>query len=185
MKTPKKAVLCAMVIVQSIKGQNNNHKIYLEAQLSNGIQSTAFVSGVGGAVGVFLNRNSSIDIRVKEVYNFSNRNIIGPITFNYRYNFNCGLFVGAGFAHHHEVGPNTYMEQPMASAMGSARGIFHRSGMDVEVGYNFRSFAKKGFFSVFYPTASIVATQMFMDHGDNPLVTANVGIKIGLKRWAN
>ncbi|MGZ3884432.1 MAG: hypothetical protein ACXVPQ_02100 [Bacteroidia bacterium] len=183
MKTTKKVVLCVMVVTQTVKAQNNNHKVYLEAQLSNGVQSTAFVSGAGAAVGFFLNRNSSIDIRAKELYNFSNQNIIGPITFNYRYNFNCGLFVGGGFAHHHEVGPNVYMEEPMQSAMGSARGIFHRSGMDVEVGYNFKPFAKKGFFSVFYPTANIVATQMFFDHGNNPLVTANVGIKIGLKKW--
>lgn len=172
-----------MAIAQTVKSQNNNHKIYIEAQVSNGVQHTSFVSGVGGAVGVFLNRNSSLDFRAKELYNFSNMNIIGPLTFNYRYNFNCGIYVGGGFAHHHEVSHGTYMDMPMESAMGSARGIFHRSGFDVEVGYNFRPLAKKGFFSGIYPAASIVATQMLFDQGSNPLITANIGLRIGLKKW--
>ena len=183
MKTAKSVVLCAMIIVQTVKGQNNNHKIYLEADLCAGIQQTSFVSGVSGAIGFYLTKNHSFDIRAKELYNFSDQNIIGPITFNYRYNFNNGLFIGGGFAHHHEVTPNIYIPHPVEAAMGSYRDIFHRTGMDVEVGYNFKPFAKKGFFSVIYPCANVVATFMFIDQGYNPLITANVGIKIGLKKF--
>ncbi|HWY12155.1 MAG TPA: hypothetical protein VN026_12560 [Bacteroidia bacterium] len=182
MKTKKSVVLCAMIIVQTVKGQNNNHKIYLEAGLANGTQNTSYVSGVYGGFGVFLNQHSSIDIKAKELYNFSSTAIIGPITINYRYNFNCGLFVGGGFAHHHEVGHMTYMDHPMESAMGSAQGIFHRSGADLEVGYNFKPIYHKGFFSWIYPAVSITATQMFMDHGQNPLITANLGLRVGLKK---
>ncbi len=184
MKTKKSVVLCAIIIVQTVKGQNNNLKIYLEGGLANGTQSSSFVSGVYGGLGVFLNQHSSIDIKAKEVYNFSTMAIVGPITFNYRYNFNNGFFVGGGFAHHHEVAHITYMEHPAESAMGSAMGIFHRSGADIEVGYNFKPFYKKGFFSWIYPAASITCTQMFMDHGQNPLITANLGLRIGLKKFS-
>lgn len=185
MKTTKSVVLCAMIIVQTVKGQNNKHKVYLEGGLANGTQNTSFVSGVYGGLGIFLNQHSSIDIKAKEVYNFRTMDIVGPITFNYRYNFNCGFFVGGGFAHHHEVGHHTYMEHPGESAMGSAQGIFHRSGADVEVGYNFKPFYKKGFFSWIYPAISVSATHMFMDHGENPLITANLGLRIGLKKFSN
>jgi len=183
MKTTKSVVLCAMIIVHTVKGQNNKLKVYLEGGLANGTQNTSFVSGVYGGLGVFLNQHSSIDIKAKEVYNFSNTNIVGPITFNYRYNFNSGFFAGGGFAHHHEVGHTTYMTHPGESAMGNSPGIFHRSGLDVEVGYNFKPFYKKGFFSWIYPAISITATQMFMDHGQNPLITANLGLRIGLKKF--
>ena len=183
MKTTKSVVLCAMIIAQTVKGQNNKHKVYLEGGLANGAQSTSFISGVYGGLGVFLNQHSSIDIKAKEVYNFSNMSIIGPITFNYRYNFNNGFFVGGGFAHHHEVCRMVYMDHPMESAMGSAQGIFHRSGADIEVGYNFKPIYHKGFFSWIYPAVSVTATHMFMDNGQNPLITANLGLRVGLKKF--
>src|SRR5437016_1856269 len=138
MNATKSIVLCAMIIVQTSKGQNNHHKVYLEAGLSNGTQNVNYVSGVYGGLGVFLNSHSSIDIKAKELYNFSNMSIIGPITFNYRYNFTNGFFVGGGFAHHHEVNRESYMTHPGESAMGMEAHIFHRSGADVEVGYNFK-----------------------------------------------
>lgn len=183
MKTTRSIVLCTMIIVQTIKAQNNNHKIYLEGMLSGGVQQSDAVAGVGGALGVFLNKNSSIDIRVREVYNFNNMEISGPINIHYRYNFDFGLFVGGGFAHHHEVQNHTYMHHPVESVMGMERNIFHRSGLGFEVGYNFKPFAKKGFFSVFYPSANVVINKMFMDSRTNPLVTANVGIRVGLKKF--
>ncbi len=175
-------VLLAMIVAYTLKAQNNKHKVYLEAGLSNGTQNVNYVTGVYGGLGVFLNEHSSIDIKAKEVYNVSNMSIVGPITFNYRYNFANGLFVGGGFAHHHEVNHETYMTHPGESAMGMESHIFHRSGMDVEVGYNFKPIYHKGFFSWFYPAASITCTQMFMDHGQNPLITANLGLRVGLKK---
>jgi hypothetical protein len=183
MKTTKSVVLCAMIIVQTVKGQNNKHKVYLEGGFANGIQNNSFVSGVYGGLGFFLNEHSSVDIKAKEVYNFSNMAIIGPITFNYRYNFDCGFFVGGGFAHHHEVGNSTYTVYPAESVMGSHKDIFHRSGVDVEAGYNFKPFYKKGFFSWIYPAVSVTASHMFMDRGQNPLITANLGLRIGLKKF--
>lgn len=183
MKTKTVIVLLIMIMTGHIKAQNVNHKIYLELGFSGGVQKTSPVAGVGGALGVFINKNSSIDIRVREVFNFDNMDIIGPITFNYRYNFNFGLYVGAGFAHHHEVGNHTYMVRPVESVMGMDKEIFHRSGLGFDIGYNFKPFAQKGFFSVIYPTANINITKMFMDHGSDPLITANVGIRIGLKKW--
>lgn len=183
MKTTGRIVLCVMIIAQTIKSQNNNHKIYLEGGICGGAQQNNAVSGVAGAVGFFVNKNSSVDIRVREVYNFSNRNIVGPITFNYRYNFNFGLFAGGGFAHHHEVGERTYTTHAGEAIMGSHPGIFHRSGLSLEAGYNFKPFAKKGFFSGIYPAANICFTKMLNDGGADPLITAGIGIKIGIKKF--
>lgn len=183
MKTTKSVVLCAMIIVQTVKGQNNNHKVYLEGSISGGVQNTAPVAGVSGALGIFLNKHSSIDIRAREVYNFSNMDIIGPITFNYRYNLTNGLFFGGGFAHHHEVGHHTYMHHPGESVMGSHPNIFHRSGLGLDFGYNFKPICKKGFFSWIYPAVNINYTHMFMDGGRNPLVTVNLGLRFGLKKF--
>lgn len=183
MKTKTVIVLLVMIMMGHIKAQNVNHKIYLETAFSVGVHKTSPVAGVGGAIGFFINKNSSIDIRVREVYNFDNMAIIGPITFNYRYNFGFGLYLGAGFAHHHEVGNETYMVRPVESVMGMDHEIFHRSGLGLDIGYNFKPFAKKGFFSAIYPMANINVTKMFMDHGADPLVTANVGIRIGLKKF--
>src|SRR3954465_11722792 len=118
MKATKSIGLCAMIIVQTSKGQNNKHKVYLEAGFANGTQNVNYVSGVYGGLGVFLNEHSSIDIKAKEIYNFSTMDIVGPLTFNYRYNFTNGFFVGGGFAHHHEVHQMSYMEHPGESAMG-------------------------------------------------------------------
>ena len=182
MKTTKRVVLCAMIIAQTVKGQNNSHKIYLEGCVSGGTQNTSAVAGVSGAIGVFLNPHHSVDIRARELYNFSNRDIVGPITFNYRYNLNNGLFLGGGFAHHHEVGEHTYMHHPTESVMGSEPNIFHRSGLGLDIGYNFKPFYKKGFFSWIYPAININYTHMFMDHGQNPLVTVNLGLRIGVKK---
>lgn len=67
--------------------------------------------------------------------------------------------------------------------MGMDKEIFHRSGLGFDIGYNFKLFAQKGFFSVFYPTANINITKMFMDHGADPLIKANVGLRMGLKKW--
>jgi hypothetical protein len=183
MKTTKSIVLCAIIIVHTVKGQNNYHKIYLEGGLAAGTQSASFAGGVYGAIGVFLNEHSSIDIRAKELYNFSTADIVGPITFNYRYNFTKGFFVGGGFAHHHEVGQRTYVHHPAESVMGSHSGIFHRSGLGFDIGYNFKPVYPRGFFRGIYPAVNVTATHMFMDNGQNPLITVNFGLRVGVKKF--
>lgn len=183
MKNKGRVVLSAMIIALTVKSQNNNHKIYLEGGICGGSQQVSPVAGVTGAIGFFINKNHSVDIRVREAYNFDNRNIIGPITFNYRYNFNFGLFAGGGFAHHHEVGEHAYMTHTGGAILGSDREIFHRSGVSVEVGYNFQPFARKGFFSGIYPAANICVTKMLHDGGADPLITAGIGLKIGVKKF--
>ncbi len=183
MKTQKSIVLCAMIIALTVKGQNNYHKYYLEGQLCSGLQQRSLANGVGGAFGFFLNKNSSIDIRGREVYNFSDKTVVGAITATYRYNFNNGFYVGGGFGHHHEISSTTYACHPVESAMGTEKSIFHRSGLAAEIGYNFKPFASTGFFSNIYPTSNITMTFMSRDHGPNPLITANFGIKIGIKKW--
>lgn len=183
MKTGKSIVLCAMFIAVTVKAQNNYHKYYLEGQLCSGIQQSSFAGGVGGAFGFFLNNNSSVDLRAREIYNFSSANVVGAISVTYRYNFNNGFYLGAGLGHHHEISSETYIHHPVESAMGIEKDIFHRSGFAAEMGYNFKPLRNSGFFSCIYPTANLTATFMSRDHGPNPLITANFGIKIGMKKW--
>ena len=183
MKKAKSILLCTMGIALMGKAQNNNHKYYLEGQLCSGLQQKSPVNGVSGAFGFFMSKNANIDLRARELYNFPDKNVIGAITVTYRYNFNNGFYMGAGLGHHHEINQNNYMGHPMESAMGIEKSIFHRSGLAAEMGYNFKPLTKTGFFSCIYPTANITATFMTRDHGPNPLITANFGIKIGLKKW--
>lgn len=183
MKATKGIVLCVIVFTQSAKSQNNNHQYYLEGQFCSGLQQNCFVSGIGGAFGFYISNNQSIDFRAKEIYNFSDKNVIGVLNFNYRYHFKNGVFIGGGFAHHHEISGIHYIEQPAEAALGSHPQMRHRSGLSAEIGYSFKAISKTGFFNCVYPTANLMGTYMILDKGLNPLITANVGIRIGLKRW--
>lgn len=181
MKT-KSIMLGAVILAHSLKSQNNNHKYYIEGSLCGGVQQSYAVAGTGGAFGFFLNQHSSIDLRAREIYNFPDKVIVGAITINYRFHFNNGVFVGAGFGHHHELGSLDYIQHPAEAALGTDKHITHRSGVSAELGYNFKPLSKEGFFSRVYPTSNIILTYMIKDSGYNPLVTANIGIRIGLQK---
>ncbi|MBA3663151.1 MAG: hypothetical protein H0W61_02950 [Bacteroidetes bacterium] len=181
--TSKSIVIAAFCLTQTAKGQNNFHKYYLEGQISSGFQQQSSVAGLGGAFGFYLNQNSSIDFRAREIYNFKNTVVIGAISINYRYHLSNGIFVGAGFGHHHEISEQDYIERPLEAAMGTHDNIAHRSGISAEIGYNFKPIASRGFFQRFYPTSSIQLTYMMKGKGPNPLVTANVGLRIGLQKY--
>ncbi|MGZ4044219.1 MAG: hypothetical protein ACXVO9_13525 [Bacteroidia bacterium] len=178
----KSMMLGAILIAQTVKSQNNFHKYYLEGQLGTGIQKTMPVAGPGGAFGFFINQNSSLDFRAREIYNLNDKVIVGAISINYRYHFSNGFFVGGGFGHHHELSSDDYMQHPAEAALGTHHNIMHRSGICAEVGYNFKPLAKEGFFSRIYPTSSLILTYMVKDNGYNPLVTANIGIRIGFQK---
>jgi hypothetical protein len=75
------------------------------------------------------------------------------------------------------------MHHPGESVMGSHPSIFHRSGVGLDFGYNFKPIYRKGFFSWIYPAVNVNYTHMFMDNGRNPLVTVNLGLRIGLKKF--
>jgi hypothetical protein len=182
MKTMKSIVLCVITFTQTVKAQNNHHKYYLEGQLCSGVQKNSFSSGVGGAFGFYISSKGSVDLRAREIYNFSDKTMISTITVNYRHHFSNGLFVGAGFGHHHELSERDYLEHPVEASLGSHSGILHRSGMAVEAGYNFKPLSETGFFSCVYPTANVMLTHMVLDKGKNPLITANIGLRIGLKK---
>jgi hypothetical protein len=183
MKTMKSIVLCVITFTQTVKAQNNDHKYYLEGQICSGFQQSSFSGGVGGAFGFFVSPKGSVDLRAREIYNFPNRTMIGAISVNYRYHFTNGFFVGAGFGHHHEISEHDYLQHPAEASLGSHHSILHRSGLAAEIGYNFKPLAKQGLFSCIYPATNIMITHMVMDHGRNPLVTANVGIRIGLRKF--
>jgi hypothetical protein len=181
MKT-KSIVLAVICLAQTVKSQNNFHKYYLEGQLCGGLQQNHPAAGVGGAFGFYLSQKNSIDIRAREIYNIHDNVVIGAISINYRYHFTSGFFIGGGFGHHHELAETYYEENPAQAVLGSHHNIFHRSGLAAEIGYNFKPISAKGIFSCVYPTANVVATYMTLDQGYNPLITANVGLRIGLKK---
>lgn len=181
MKTVKSIVLCAIAFVQTLKGQNNNHKYYLEGQLCGGLQQSSAATGIGGAFGFYFKNNQSVDFRAREVYNIPNKIVVGAISFNYRYHFSNGLFIGAGFGHHHEISEAHYQEHPVEASMGTEHNIMHRSGVAAEFGYNFKPLSQKGFLNRVYPTTGILMTYMLRDSGFNPLITANFGLRIGLQ----
>lgn len=179
MKT-KSIVVAVMFVTQISKGQTTNYKYYLEGQLCGGVFQNSPAAGLGGGFGLYLTPKSSVDLRAREIYSSQGSTIVGAISVNYRYHFNNGIFVGAGFAHHHELSSHEYLQSPTDAALGSHKSIIHRSGIAAELGYNFKPLAPKGFFNRVSPTANILATYMVKGKGSNPLITANIGIKIGL-----
>lgn len=177
----KSVVLLVVFYTQTAKSQNNFHKYYFEGQVCSGFQQTKAVAGTGGAFGFFISKTASIDFRGREIINFQSKTVIGAISINYRYHFNNGVFIGAGLGHHHELAEQDYMDKPAEAAIGSHQNIVHRSGLAGEIGYNFKPLAKQGFFSCVYPTTNIMMTYM-MDKGANPLITGNIGLRIGLQK---
>lgn len=181
MKT-KSIVLGLMCIIHPFKGQNNFHKYYLEGQLSPGVQQGMPAVGTTGAFGFFMVQNASLDFRAGEIYNIRAKTVVGAIAISYKYHFKNGFFAGGGFAHHHELAEQDYVHEPAQAALGTHHLIMHRSGLCATAGYNFKPIRSTGFFSRVYPTANVLITWMTLDKGYNPLITANVGLRIGLKK---
>jgi hypothetical protein len=181
MKTVKRTVMALFICVSTVEAQNNNHKYYLEGGLSGGMQQNGMAAGTFGAAGIFFNQNNSFEARGREIFNFKDNTMVGVINFTYRHHFSSGFFIGGGFAHHHEIGGNDYLENPGTAALGTHSHMVHRSGIGFDAGYNFKSLTNEGFFSRIYPTTNISATYMF-DNYRNPLITANFGLRIGLGR---
>ncbi len=171
-----KSIVFAIIII-TFHGKAQHYRYYFEPHLSTGIQRTAPTAGFGGAFGFLLNNKNAIDIRAREVYNFNNRYITGAISATYRYYMKYPVFIGAGFAHHHEIDKETYLCHPIESAMGTHKNIFHRSGFALEIGYDFKPLTQRGFWHRLIPSVGLQAAYMFMDKGPNPFVSLNGGIK--------
>lgn len=180
-----KSTAIVLVMMAHAGFSQKNYPFYLEGGLAPGMQANYFTGGVGGAFGLFLNGSNSLDFRARELYNVKQGSVVSTINFTYRYHFKSGLFMGAGFAHHHEIGAGDYMQNAADASMGTHKSIRHRSGIGAEIGYNWPALAEKGFFARVNPTINLAANYMIGDVYLNPLVTANVGLRIGLGKYSS
>jgi len=178
-------VLCICCLSLSVHGQetNNRHKSYIEIGYDGGMYSGAGTGGVHAAVGFFFKsfgKASAFDVRAKELYISSPERQSGAITFMYRLFLTKGYYLGAGFAHDHEVPFDQFKEDVGGSLMGNGKYIIHRTGFAVETGYGFKSWIKKGWLGI-YPEANLCMAYMVLDDEPNPLLTLSIGFRFGLK----
>lgn len=181
----KKAFFLSVAALLSsywFKAQNNTHQYYLEAALNTGLQQESFTGGVGGAFGLFLNNSNSVDVRGREMYSVNYKTFIGSVTVNYRHHFLNGIFVGAGFAHQHEIFQDHFFNKPVDAALGTHKLIDHRSGVNIEGGYFFKAFKSEGILSKIYPVIGLNTSFMTGDKLPNPLITVNFGLRFGFKK---
>jgi hypothetical protein len=164
---------------------NNLHKNYIEIGYTGGTYSNlGGIFGVYGAAGFFFKsfgKMSALDFRAKEAYITYPERTAGSITVTYRLFLNKGFYVGAGFAHNHEIAINDYLDDIVGATMGNNKWIIHRSGVTAELGYSFKSFFKKGWLGV-YPILGLNAVYLPGDGEPNPFITATAGFRFGFKR---
>lgn len=163
---------------------NNMHRVYFEAGLNSGTYSGSYTGGVYGAGGIFFTsfgKNCALDFRAKEIYIVSPERQAGAITIMYRVFLTKGYYLGAGFAHNHEIGFDHYMDDVAGATLGNSKNIIHRSGAAIETGYDFKSFIKNSSFGI-YPVTNLSLAYLVLDEEPNPLITLTVGIRFGFKK---
>lgn len=167
------------------QGTNNLHKSYIEIGVTGGTYAgTGAIGGVYGAAGLFFKAfglNSALDFRAKEAYISAPEREAGAITVTYRVFLNRGFFVGAGFAHNHEIAWNNYLNDIAGATLGNSKNIIHRSGIAAEAGYNARSFIRKGGPGI-YPMFGLGVSYLVLDSEPNPFLTLSAGFRFGFKR---
>ena len=162
---------------------NNRHKDYIEIGYTGGLYSGAGTGGVYGAAGFFFNsfgKASAIDFRAKEIYISKPERESGALSLTYRLFLTKGYYLGAGFAHNHEVPFDKYKEDIVGSSIGNGKSIIHRTGLAAETGYDFGSFIKKGWLGI-YPHVNLSIAYMVLDKEPNPLVTLSIGFRFGFR----
>ncbi len=178
-------LVCICICNYAVSQENNNmHKNYVEAGYNSGLYNGAYTGGVQGAFGVFLTtfgKKSAVDFRVKENYMVSPKREVGAITATYRLYLTKGYYIGAGFAHNHEMAFDSYLDDPMRSSMGISKSIIHRTGVAAEMGYDFKSFIKNKSFGL-YPVTNLGLSYLLLDKEPNPLITLSIGLRFGFKK---
>jgi hypothetical protein len=179
-----KSILFFLLLISvsaSAQNYNNTSKVYVEAGLTGGTYSnTGYNVGVFGGLGFFftsLGKQSAIDVRAKELYISNPERESGAITFSYRLYLSKGLYLGAGFAHNHEVNMDDFLKEPVRSIIGNGDAIIHRTGLVGEFGYDFKSIFKN--FGL-YPTANVSFAYLTLDDEPNPLINLSIGVRIGV-----
>ena len=165
----------------SAQEYNNRHKIYIEIGYSGGAYNSSFAGGVFGAAGAFFktgNKQSALDFRVKEIYINSPQREAGAISVTYRLFLIKGFYLGAGFAHHHEIAMDKYVEAPVDASMGMGKYLIHRTGLAFESGYDFKPFPRNKGYGI-YPTTNLSLAYLLFDKEPNPVVMLSIGFRFG------
>lgn len=189
MKNVNQLLLAGIVVCltqKSFSQLNNHHKNYIDIGIVGGMQHhDSPLAGVYGSAGTFFmafGKPSSIDVRVKELY-IANPDQQGTlITLTYRVSLIKGLFVGIGGAHGHQVVMGEFMTHTGSSIGGTNSHILHSSGLNTELGYNFRSFIKNKYLGI-YPVVQLAYTQLFAATNTVQNLTLSAGFRVGFKQW--
>lgn len=179
-------VLVLMFVALSSYSQTftNKHKSYVEIGFCGGTNGIGATTGVFGAAGLFFEsfgRMSAIDARAKELYIFSPQREAGAITLTYRLFIARGFYLGAGFSHNHEIAMNDFLSEPVRAVMGNSKHIIHRSGLAAEIGYDMKPFPRDKWLGI-YPVFNLGMSYLAMDNEPNPMITASVGFRVGMKK---
>jgi len=181
-------LIIALVILNSITANaqesNNKHQFYIDLGVTGGSYSNSPMGGTYAAIGVYFNsfgRQSSIDVRSKEHYVVSPEMQVGALSLSYRLYLTKGFYAGLGGAHNHGIPFKHFEDDPLGSIFATNMHVFHRTGFIAEVGYDFRSFIKKGGFGI-YPVTNLSYT--YMPGYGNPiqLINLSIGFRFGFKR---
>lgn len=163
---------------------NTLYKNYIEAGVNSGVYSNSFTGGVQGAFGKHFyafGRKSAIDFRAKENYTHKPNRQAGLLSLTYRYFVISNYYIGAGFAHNHEISFHNYLHEPVRATMGNSKHLIHRTGLVIEAGYDFKQINKKRNFGII-PVVNLAINYMLLDKEPNPFVTLSVGLRYGFNQ---
>ena len=190
MKNVNRLAFAGLVVCltqKSFSQLNNHHKNYIDIGIVGGRQNhDSPLAGVYGSAGTFFmafGRPSSIDVRVKELYIANPEQQGTLITLTYRVSLIKGLFVGIGGAHGHQVAMGEFITHTGSSIGGTNSHILHSSGLNTELGYNFRSFITNKYVGI-YPVVQVAYTHLFNANYSMPNLTLSAGFRVGFKQWS-
>ena len=177
-----KIVAFSFVATSSIAQQAQSlYNNYIEAGVNTGLYSSSFTGGVQGAFGkhfYLFEKKSTIDFRAKENYTHKPNRQVGLLSLTFRYFIASNYYIGAGFAHNHEIAIKNYLHEPVKATMGNSKHLIHRTGLVLETGYDFKQVNAKQTFGII-PTLNLAANYLLMDKEPNPYITLSFGIRYG------
>lgn len=95
----------------------------------------------GAALGPDPQRSLGLEGRIREVLHGPELRQVGGIGLVLRYPAGIGPYGGIGFSHHHDAAFSLALDHPVAVAAGTHPGIVHRTGFELDAGWDFRTFA--------------------------------------------
>ena len=183
----KIAALSLIATTTAAQEKNTLYKNYIEAGINSGVYSSSFTGGVQGAFGrhfITAGKKTAIDFRAKENYTHKPNRQAGLLSLTFRYFLTQKFYLGAGFAHNHEISFHNYLDEPVRATMGNSKHLIHRTGIVLETGYDFKQLNRKGNFGI-SPIVNLAVNYMLFDKEPNPFVTLSIGFRYGFKPLQN